>query len=881
MAYEKQRMFPTTPSKIINIIQKKHPHYALDTRLDNESNIKDASTDLNLICTKHDNFLFKSKWRYLRLSTNNNTGHCTICLVEEGNSRKYIKEFVNKKMRLHKRHSATIIDERYKEYDIIETRESILIECLECGWNKDRVSISNFFAPEPHTDTSYRCSGCVKNGKYGFSRGPSINELKSEFLKLNYELIHKVTKASEQNKDYHLTCKVCKTTNKYTREEVLHKRKYSICQECKRVQAYYDKRDEILKKGFELLTPINEFYGVRHNGEYVKYDFICLNNKHKIKRPLSGFAKTKECLTCKRDKQNSESYITFKNEVVNRGGSVKPKQKLTNRSKELWCICNHQHKFKISYESLIDNGKWCPICNQGIGERVTRIIIEHLLGLPDGFPTIRPDFLKNPSSGSNLELDGFNESAKIGFEYGAEGDTYHSTENQMRYDKLKAKLCKENGVTLIKVPEFGNYGKKVDNINRILSILKKMNIHIVNECLDIDISGAYNGTQSMNQLSDIVQREKAILLTPFVGLNDNVTIQCKNLKHGTFTKTPRDIIHAQVWCNTCLKETRNKKNLYKYKKEFINCVAWLEKNNTLYLNESVDNFTDPSKKLEFKCHASHININSLLDIRCKRKNDVAFCIDCLQINKTIEHMINTLKKHNNFQEHTPEYISLKNGYKILTDGIGKNTKDTTILCNGINRHAIVVKNYTRNNYLRANTWSCPNCIDEEHQLLIKSILGKEAKYIGVKESKHYWNCGIDNHEDFKATPTKIANKKEAACCILCNPRSNTKISKERVLNMAASMHELFSKCEIPPMLLNPDVAFKSTQRIPYKCCHTNHLPFFVSYDNMSRKGYWCPECTNRDRKNMLQDMKEILKIKSLPTKISELILKRTNVTYKP
>jgi hypothetical protein len=77
------------------------------------------------------------------------------------------------------------------------------------------------------------------------------------------------------------------------------------------------------------------------------------------------------------------------------------------------------------------------------------------------FPTKRPNFLKNPSSGRNLELDGFNEDLKLAFEYNGEQhykfpNTFHKTEeefnNQVKRDKFKAKKCKELGIHLIEIP---------------------------------------------------------------------------------------------------------------------------------------------------------------------------------------------------------------------------------------------------------------------------------------------------------------------------------------------------------------------------------------------------------------------------------------------
>lgn len=102
-----------------------------------------------------------------------------------------------------------------------------------------------------------------------------------------------------------------------------------------------------------------------------------------------------------------------------------------------------------------------------IMEERTRSIFERIFGLP--FKTIRPDWLKNPKTGKNLELDGFNPTiqTKIGkglaFEYdGSQHSEYnphfHKHKNafadQVKRDFYKEKVCKSKGIALIRIPHF-------------------------------------------------------------------------------------------------------------------------------------------------------------------------------------------------------------------------------------------------------------------------------------------------------------------------------------------------------------------------------------------------------------------------------------------
>lgn len=94
-------------------------------------------------------------------------------------------------------------------------------------------------------------------------------------------------------------------------------------------------------------------------------------------------------------------------------------------------------------------------------EKRCREIFESTFNKP--FPTVRPDWLKNPETGRNLELDGFCEELSIAFEYDGEqhcrpNSYFHKTPedfiNQTKRDDLKDKICKERGIKLIRIPSF-------------------------------------------------------------------------------------------------------------------------------------------------------------------------------------------------------------------------------------------------------------------------------------------------------------------------------------------------------------------------------------------------------------------------------------------
>ena len=115
------------------------------------------------------------------------------------------------------------------------------------------------------------------------------------------------------------------------------------------------------------------------------------------------------------------------------------------------------------------------------GERKCREVLEKIFNKP--FPKSRPDFMFNPVTNENLEIDCFNLDMKLGCEYNGR-QHYHynkwmhkgSFSNfraQQYRDRLKRESCQKLGIRLIEVP----YTVKVEGIEDFIKTeLKKFNI---------------------------------------------------------------------------------------------------------------------------------------------------------------------------------------------------------------------------------------------------------------------------------------------------------------------------------------------------------------------------------------------------------------------
>lgn len=94
------------------------------------------------------------------------------------------------------------------------------------------------------------------------------------------------------------------------------------------------------------------------------------------------------------------------------------------------------------------------------GQRLACAALEQIYGVTFDW-NIRPDFLKNPETGRNLELDCYNAQLKIGLEYSGKQhyvypNIFHKSYNefieQIRRDQYKVSVCDNAGIYLITVP---------------------------------------------------------------------------------------------------------------------------------------------------------------------------------------------------------------------------------------------------------------------------------------------------------------------------------------------------------------------------------------------------------------------------------------------
>jgi hypothetical protein len=146
--------------------------------------------------------------------------------------------------------------------------------------------------------------------------------------------------------------------------------------------------------------------------------------------------------------------LTFIKQFANKkGGRCLAAIFSTGRDMAKW-QCEKGHIFCARIQHILNDGSWCPECRNSTSENICRKVFEIFFDCP--FKKCRPNWLKSVKNG-RLELDGYNETLSIAFEYQGPHhyiNFYNSDQFEInqKNDALKRNICKEKGITLIEIP---------------------------------------------------------------------------------------------------------------------------------------------------------------------------------------------------------------------------------------------------------------------------------------------------------------------------------------------------------------------------------------------------------------------------------------------
>lgn len=290
-----------------------------------------------------------------------------------------------------------------------------------------------------------------------------------------------------------------------------------------------------------------------------------------------------------------------------------------NNTDYLLFQCKYGHEWEASWSS-VGQGCWCSECSSYFGERITRLFFESIFDKK--FPKWRDNWLVS-EIGHKMELDGYCPELGLAFEHHG---LQHYQLNQwvntpeklgkvQNYDELKAKLCKDNNVKLITVPQVPQL-TKIENLKQfieyeciILNIPILKNIKILNINYELEpISFEY-----LKRYKEIAKSKGGQCLSEaYIGWNNKLSFICE--KGHAWEAVPNNVARGS-WCPHCRDENNKNNHTSRGIKTaikpivdpnlttFEKCQEAAKQKNGICLSK---NFIRYNLPLEFKCEAGHI-----------------------------------------------------------------------------------------------------------------------------------------------------------------------------------------------------------------------------------------------------------------------------------
>lgn len=233
--------------------------------------------------------------------------------------------------------------------------------------------------------------------------------------------------------------------------------------------------------------------------------------------------------------------------ATTRGGNCLSKNYLNSKSKLIW-KCANSHIWEAKYDN-IRQGKWCPDCSTGLSERICRTYFEEVFKTP--FPNTKGiSWLRN-DNGNFLELDGYNKTLKLAFEHQGtqhyEGESYY---DKAKYDDIKARLCKENNILLIHIPQLGVLlsHSKLHSFLKIEFNNTPFEDYKLPRLKDIDLSRAYSNRVDLKMKQLAEDKGGEFISKHYLGSTIKHQWKCAN---GHIWSTTPSAISSGNWCPKC------------------------------------------------------------------------------------------------------------------------------------------------------------------------------------------------------------------------------------------------------------------------------------------------------------------------------------------
>jgi hypothetical protein len=221
---------------------------------------------------------------------------------------------------------------------------------------------------------------------------------------------------------------------------------------------------------------------------------------------------------------------TIENIVKNRGGhivQVLEGAQWKGLRTRLKICCADGHEWTVTASNLVHAGSWCPECRNK-GERIVRAIFETTFGT--SFPKSKPSWLGS-LTGRRLELDGYNESLQLAFEY--QGPHHFTEESVQTTDSLKEVACARRGVRLVTIEAIKRPFPPTNVLSKVAEAFQRIGLPQVPVLPTVDVFAC-----ELAQLQQLAKQRSGVLVSTTYCGSELHEWHCGKLNHPSWWAEP-------------------------------------------------------------------------------------------------------------------------------------------------------------------------------------------------------------------------------------------------------------------------------------------------------------------------------------------------------
>jgi hypothetical protein len=540
-------------------------------------------------------------------------------------------------------------------------KDKVWVRCSCGGPNRDKdVWVYNLRpkkgAARPHT-TSCGClqqetrAACYKHlERYREEREPqwTVGRLLKPSILKHFEVLdrRRPNTAISQRDSILVRCRLCGWRG--SKEAVSLERQPNSCQRCSGKERWTLARVRRAISGKRVLLLQDRITEDSRGGQTsvrlqdVRFFKCVICRAVKPSTVLSAVRlKTRFCRSCKPD--SPWTLGDFRAEVEGLGGKVlgfaeKPDSHLIGVRRKIRVQCPFGHKDSKHADHVARQRTLCRECSSGLSERIVRAHFEAVFGTP--FPKGRPKWLRNAKTRYALELDGYSENLRLAFEHDGphhSGRPIRPGQGQKFFDQVaardstKEKLCRLNGVSLVRVACLREVVPLESLRSYILNALKKLGIRPPFPNAPESIAPTPDAVRILNEAKARVEARGGTLLTKeYRGSQQKLSVRCAaGHKFAIRLSHLRD----NRWCGECYaarlaKEAATRNGFTSYREQVI---AWLgESSCNLVQPKTRDIRSDAQVVIKCRCGKRR----SLKAASVPKLKHHGLCRKCVQVNRS-------------------------------------------------------------------------------------------------------------------------------------------------------------------------------------------------------------------------------------------------------